>query len=88
MNSYFLQSFGRPERDLTCECERTAEPSMVQVLHISNGDTVNQKLEEKGNRLESLIAAGKSDAEIVDEVYLAALSRHPTEAETTQLVAT
>jgi hypothetical protein len=58
------------------------------VLHISNGDTVNQKLEEKGNRLESLIAAGKSDAEIVDEVYLAALSRHPTEAETTQLVAT
>jgi hypothetical protein len=88
VNSYFLQSFGRPDRDLTCECERTAEPSMVQVLHISNGDTINQKLEEKGNRLEAMIAAGKSDAEIIDEVYLSALSRHPTEAEKTQLLAT
>jgi hypothetical protein len=88
VNSYFLQSFGRPERDLTCECERSAEPSMVQVLHISNGDTVNQKLEEKGNRLEMLIGGGRSDEEIVNEVYLAALSRHPTEAEKTQLLAT
>jgi hypothetical protein len=88
VNSYFLQSFGRPERDLTCECERTAEPSMVQVLHISNGDTINQKLEEKGNRLEAMIVGGKTDAEIIDEVYLSALSRQPTEAEKTQLLAT
>ena len=29
---------------MTCECERSATPSMAQVLHIANGDTVNQKL--------------------------------------------
>ncbi len=76
--SYFLKSFGRPERLITCECERNAETSMTQVLHISNGDTLNQKLEAKGNRIEKLLSAGKSDEEIVDEAYLAALSRFPS----------
>ncbi len=85
--SYFLQSFGRPERELTCECERTAEPSMVQVLHLSNGDTLNQKLETKDNRLTKQLEANRTDAEIVEEAYLAALSRFPTEAERARLVA-
>lgn len=79
--SYFLTSFGRPERMLTCDCERANEPSMVQVLHISNGDTLNKKLEAKGNRIERLLAAGTPDLAILDEIYLAALSRYPTEAE-------
>jgi hypothetical protein len=87
VSSYFLQSFGRPERELTCECERTAEPSMVQVLHLSNGDTLNQKLAAKGNRIERQLAENRANAEIVEEVYLAALSRLPTEAELSQLVA-
>ncbi len=87
VNSYFLKSFGRPLREITCECERTAQPSMVQVLHISNGDTVNQKLEDKGNRLEKQLAAGRSNEEIIEEAYLAALSRYPTESEQARLAA-
>jgi hypothetical protein len=79
--SYFLKTFGRPDRVITCECERTAQPSMVQVLHISNGETINKKLEQKGNRIDQLLTAGKPDEQILDEVYLAALSRYPTEAE-------
>ena len=82
VNSYFLKTFGRPLRAITCECERTAEPSMVQVLHISNGDTINQKLEAKGNRIEQLLAANTTNEQIVEEAYLAALSRFPTDAET------
>jgi hypothetical protein len=81
VNSYFLSSFGRPERVLTCDCERANEPSMVQVLHISNGDTFNKKLEAKGNRIERLLAAGTSDLAILEEIYLAALSRSPSESE-------
>jgi hypothetical protein len=81
VNSYFLSSFGRPERMLTCDCERANEPSMVQVLHISNGDTLNKKLEAKGNRIEKLLAAGTPDLAILEEIYLAALCRYPTEAE-------
>src|SRR5437762_3517150 len=38
--SYFLTTFGRPDREKTCECERTAEPNIAQVLHIANGDTI------------------------------------------------
>lgn len=87
VNSYFLQSFGRPDREITCECERTAQPSMVQVLHISNGDTINQKLEEKDNRLEKMLAEQKSEEAIIEEVYLAALSRFPSDAEKSQLIA-
>jgi hypothetical protein len=60
---------------------------MAQVLHISNGDTINQKLQAKGNRIDQLLAAKTPDEKIVEEVYLSALSRYPTEAETKQLVA-
>jgi hypothetical protein len=86
VESYFLKSFGRPERLLTCECERTKEPSMAQVLHIANGDTLNEKLKAKGNRIDDLLAKQTPDGQIVEDVYLAALSRMPTEAERKQIV--
>jgi len=88
VNSYFLKTFGRPQRAITCECERTAEPSMVQVLHLSNGDTINQKLEARGNRLDQVLAAGWTNEQIVDEVFLSALCRPPTEGERAKLLAT
>src|SRR3989441_12479264 len=39
IDSYFLKSFGRPDRIITCECERTAAPSMSQALHRSEEHT-------------------------------------------------
>ncbi len=86
VDSYFLKSFGRPQRVLTCECERTNEPSMVQVLHITNGDTINQKLAAKGSRVEQLLAAKTPDDKIVEEAFFSALSRPPTDGEKQQLV--
>ncbi len=79
--SYFLNTFGRPNRVSTCECERTNEPSMAQALHIANGDTLNEKLSAKDNRLDHLLASGKPDSAIIDETYLLALSRLPTDPE-------
>lgn len=79
--SYFLDSFGRPDRVQTCDCERTNEPSMAQALHLANGDTLNQKLGEKNNRLARLLGAGLGDEALVDEVYLTCLSRPPTSGE-------
>jgi len=87
IDSYFLKAFGRPERLLTCECERTDEPSMAQVLHIANGDTLNEKLRAKGNRIEKLIAAKASDEAIIDEAYLAGLSRLPSASEKASMLA-
>ncbi len=88
VDSYFLKTFGRPERILTCECERTSQPSMAQVLHLTNGDTINMKLQAKGNRLEQLLAANTPTEKIVEEAYLSALSRFPTASEKSELMAT
>ncbi len=87
VNSYFLKTFGRPDRLVTCDCERTAEPTMVQVLHISNGDTLNEKLQAKGNGLEKLLAASTPDEQLIENVYLSALARLPTPDEKQKLLA-
>ena len=79
--SYFLKTFGRPEREKTCECERTGEPSVTQVLHIANGETINKKLAAKDNRLAKLLEAETAPEKIVEEAYLSSLARYPTEAE-------
>ena len=84
--SYFLETFGRPERLKTCECERTAEPSMSQVLHIANGDTLNQKLAAKENVLSKLVTKEIPDAKLIDEAFLACLARHPTAEEARKLL--
>ncbi len=60
---------------------------MAQALHIANGDTLNKKLAQKNNRLDQLLASGKSPADIVDEVYLSALSRFPTAKEKSEVTA-
>ncbi|WP_166828351.1 DUF1549 and DUF1553 domain-containing protein [Thalassoroseus pseudoceratinae] len=85
VRSYFLKTFGRNPRDITCECERSEEPSMVQVLHLSNGDTVNEKLRANDSRVTQLLNEKKSSDEIVETVYLSALSRLPTVREREQL---
>jgi Protein of unknown function (DUF1553)/Protein of unknown function (DUF1549)/Bacterial Ig-like domain (group 2) len=79
--SYFLKSFGRADRVATCECERTNEPSMAQALHIANGDTLNQKLSQKDNRLDALLTSKQPDAKIIEEAYLLTLTRSPTDRE-------
>jgi hypothetical protein len=86
VNSYFLKSFGRPERIITCDCERSSEPTMVQVLHLSNGDTLNAKLAATDNRIDKLLVANASDLLIIEQLYLSALARKPTDAERIKLM--
>ena len=84
--SYFLKTFGRNQRRITCECERSDEPSMVQALHISNGETINSKLQVEDNQIGAWLEAQMSDEQIVERAYLASLARFPTEREKSQLV--
>ncbi|MEQ9407869.1 MAG: DUF1549 domain-containing protein [Fuerstiella sp.] len=82
VQSYFLQTFGRNQRRITCECERSDEPSMVQVLHISNGSTINGKLSEPDNQLQRWLDTYRDDpAALLDELFLSSLSRYPVERE-------
>lgn len=87
VDSYFLASFGRPEREKTCSCERTTEPSVTQVLHLFNGDTLNKKLAAKDNAIDKLLASKASPDRIVEEAYLSALSRPPTADEKSKFLA-
>ncbi len=85
--SGFLETFGRNERAITCECERSDEPTMVQVLHIANGDTINGKLASKKGRITQLLQQSLDEQAVVDQAYLLCLARKPTSDEARQLVA-
>ena len=86
VKSYFLTAFGRPVRQQTRESERTAVPTITQALHIINGDTVNNKLRAPGNSIDMLIRLGFSDEQILDYLYMASFSRHPTDTERSMLL--
>jgi hypothetical protein len=87
VKSRFLKTFGRNDREITCECQRTDEPSMVQVLHIANGDTLNKKLETKDNRVDKLMADVQDDKELIRQAYVMTLLRNPTDDESEKLLA-
>ena len=79
--SYFLDTLGRPLRSIACECERTSQPNLAQVLHIANGDLIQKKLSDKGGRLTNLADEEVPLDEAVRETYLVTFSRTPTSEE-------
>lgn len=87
VKSYFLKTFGRNEREITCECERSNQPSMTQALHLSNGDTLNVKLADGKSVVSRLLKEEMDDADRVDEAYLRTLARFPTPREKEGLLA-
>jgi hypothetical protein len=87
VESYFLTVFGRPERILTSAAERQMDPTLPQALHAINGDTLNKKLQDDAGRIAALARGDASSGDIVDELYLSAFSRRPTDDERRALVA-
>src|SRR5258706_13103695 len=77
VKSDFMDVLGRPPRVITCECERSQEPNMAQALLFINGELINRKVSDNGGLVNKLIASGKPDGEILDELYWAALGRAP-----------
>jgi hypothetical protein len=81
MGGEFLKVFGKPDRLLTCECERSESTTLAQAFQLINGEAVRQSLEAADNRIGRLLKSGASDEAILDEIHLAALTRYPTEGE-------
>jgi len=77
----FLDLFGRPDRESVCTCDRREEPTLNQVLHLINGETIEAKLRRGNNRLGRLLAAKKTPEQILDELFLATYSRLPRQDE-------
>ena len=82
----FLKTFGRNTRNITCECERTNTPSLVQVLHISNGNTVNERLRNEKSCVAKVIDAEIENNRILEDAFLTTLARQPSAAEVEQLL--
>jgi hypothetical protein len=83
----FLRVFGKPERLLSCDCERSDAATLAQALTMITGDVLNQALSAADNRLAALLASKATSESIVEELYLVALSRYPTPGERSALTA-
>lgn len=81
VKSDFMDALGRPPRVITCECERSQEPNMAQALLFINGDLINRKVAADDGLVDRLVKAGKSDPQILDELYWTTISRSPSAAE-------
>ena len=95
--SYALRTFGRSDRTLPCDCERAVDLSLSQKLFRMADPALLDKLDTtrivaavkgkpasasvQNGRLAKLLKGDKTAEEILEELFLACLSRYPTRAE-------
>ncbi len=77
--AYIFRIFGRPTRTVSCECERPTEPALPQTLYLMTDQNLLRKI--TNGRLKKLLADKKSDEGVVEELFLATLSRFPNDKE-------
>jgi hypothetical protein len=85
-NNYFLKTFGESARETVNCAETRLEPTLAQSLHLVNGDTIETKL-AKSTVIADLLKSKRPPAEMIDEMYIRALSRKPSEAEKKRMLA-
>jgi hypothetical protein len=76
----FFETFGRSKRGSICVCETRSESTLSQTLHMLAGDTIDGQV-QGGRVVQKLIEAGRSPEEIIDELFIRALSRKPSDEE-------
>ncbi len=76
-----LEVFGKPQRLLSCECERSAETTMGQAFQLISGPAINEMLTRPGNRIAELAQSQSSNEATVTELYWSALTRAPQKSE-------
>jgi len=74
----FLKTFGKPERLLACECERSNETTLKQAFTLIGDQGLNDLLAAEDNGLAALARSDRSTEDVVSELYWTALSREPT----------
>lgn len=83
-STYFLTTFGRSKRETVCAAEATTDPTLSQALHMLNGDTAENKI-RSGGLIKKLIAAGQTPQQVIESMYIRALTRKPTAPEMEKL---
>lgn len=83
-SSYFLTTFGRASRTTVCSCEVRTDPNLSQALHLLNGDTVQNKIEQ-GAVVKKLLQQGLTPNQVIENLYRRCFSRLPSPEETSRL---
>jgi len=84
-SNYFLTTFGRSPRNTVCDCEASTDPTLSQALHLLNGAGVHSKIVQ-GKSIERMLKDEEMTAEqVLDLLFVRALSRKPTDAERKEL---
>jgi hypothetical protein len=79
--SYFLDVFDRPPRSSACECARSTGASLSQVLHLSISAEIENKIGAGDGRIAKMVTKKTPPDRAVEELYLAAFARYPTQGE-------
>jgi hypothetical protein len=79
--SLFLDTFGRPDPNQDPPCERTGDTSVVQALHLMNAPELHRKVTSDAGRAARLAGGKQPPRAIVEELYLLAYARRPTDEE-------
>jgi hypothetical protein len=83
---YPLELFGRGRRSQACgNCERTEEPALNQALYLLTDADITSRVAATRGRLRELRSTA-DDARVVEELYLATLSRYPTDGERAEAI--
>ncbi len=79
--STFLDTFGRPLRNSPCDCARGSTLDLSQALHLANSKLLHDKVIASTGPVAVGLKAGLTDDQLLEELYLAALGRLPTEVQ-------
>jgi hypothetical protein len=80
ISSTFLETFGRPPRDTGLASERSNRPTAAQRLYLLNSSDIQRRIQQSA-KLQALMQTGGDWRQVIANLYLAILSRFPTEGE-------
>lgn len=86
-DGYFLNVFGRPTRETNCDCERSADPTLLQTLYTRNDPNLLGRIDGGASWIAELRktgAKGLNVDNVIKQTFLRTVSRPPTEQEMTE----
>lgn len=81
VENHFLMATSRPIRDTACDCAREEDADLAGAIHLLNNPNLVKRLTSPKSRIGLAVSAKLPPREIIEQLYLATLSRLPTERE-------
>jgi hypothetical protein len=77
----FLAQFGKPARQIVCECERSSGTSLSQTFQLISGPLLNDLVRSRYSYIHYLPDYAKDSRDMVTQLYTRFLSRDPSAEE-------